>query len=199
MRFRLSILAALAAFAFALTLSPSANAQTCPADCIPWGGGGSGGNGGGDSTSTIGEPFNPFKRGTDEDSTNGNGGPGNGNNPGGPQSLLPGYVAGLSNCKTSLDGLPRVTASAIRKVEEGVSVFFVCANRNLIDQQEGVESIRGAVKQNAAMKKALRGAGAFSADDVVAVVLNGEGAKLYVHRARDKVGSAGGGAILQIY
>jgi len=93
--------------------------------------------------------------------------------------VLTGYVAGRETCEDSLGGLRAVRASAIRRVEGGVNVAPICARRNLMDQQKGVESIRTAVADNAAMTVALRRAG-YAADEVVGVVLDGRGATLYV-------------------
>ena len=111
----------------------------------------------------------------------------------GTNPTLPGYVAGLPLCKTELGGLSKVRARAIDKVDDGVTVVPICTRKNLMDQQAGIGSIRGAINDNEAMRQALREAGAYSANDVVAVVLDGEGAKLYVHRNRDAVGSLGSG------
>jgi hypothetical protein len=116
---------------------------------------------------------------------------------------LPGYVAGLPVCRTELGDLRKVRASSIDRVEHGVTVVAICTDKNLMDQQNGIPSIRSAISRNDAMHRALREAGAYSANDVVAVVLDGVGAKLYVHRARGGAGSlasdggAGGGAALR--
>lgn len=154
-----------------------AMAQTvCDGPCVV-----TGGRDGGGTSYSPAEPFNPsgdVRRDLLPD--------GDGADP-----SLPGFVAGLKVCTTRLGDLRRVRAWSIRAVDHGVSVSPICENRNLIDQQDGVESIRTALKRNRAMVEALRRAGGFVADDVVAVVLDGEGAMLYVHRNKD---SSGGGA-----
>lgn len=139
---------------------------------------GTSGGGGGDTYSPAEVPLGPTRIPMTD---------GDGANP-----TLPGYVAGLPLCTTQLGDLRRVGAWRIDHVDHGVSVAQICEQKNLIDQQEGVASIRSALKRNKVMIEALRRAGGFVPDDVVAIVLDGEGAKLYVHR--NNQGSGGGGA-----
>jgi hypothetical protein len=141
-----------------------------------------GGGGGGDGhQSETGEPFNPFDEGYLRDQFAKR-------HPDGDPKL-PGYVAGREVCNSDVGDLARVRASAITRVKAGVTVVEICTHRNLMEQQEGMASIRGAINDNAAMRTALRAGGGYSANDVVGVILDGRGARLYVHHD-----SAGGDA-----
>lgn len=191
MRIALTMAAAVALLMQVAVTLPAQAQIICDGPCVIVGGLG-GGGGGGDATDPknykAGEPFNPFGDGGKLRDQTGDDGPG-------ADPKLPGYVAGLPLCKTELGDLRKVRAGAINEVDHGVTVVAICSRKNLMDQQDGIPSIRSAIEANAAMHKALRDAGSYSANDVVAVVLDGEGAKLYVHRNRDSVGSltSGGG------
>ena len=168
------VLGLLAAALGGASIAMPATAQViCDGPCVITGGGKGGGGDSGEPYSAA-EPFNPFgdtrKVVPDGD---------------GAHPSLPGYVAGLKVCRTQLGDLRRVRASSIRAVHHGVSVSQICENKNLTDQQDGVASVRTALKRNKTMIDALHRAGGFVADAVVAVVLDGEGAKLYVHRNED--------------
>lgn len=185
----------------ALTTLPAQAQQNCGAGIACGGGNGGGGNGGGDS-SEVGEPFDPFCHVVEcdepkiaeegcmkncdqpdipkiaEEGCMKNCQPGK---PGGdPQ--IPGNTAGLVRCDAQIGDLAKVTAKQIRTVNgrDAVDVVPVCVDKNLIEQQLGVENLRSAIAQNDKMDKAL-GQGGYASDDVVGVVVGRNSAVLYVH------------------
>ena len=95
---------------------------------------------------------------------------------------IPGNQAGLVKCDAKLDDLAGVTARQIRGINgrDTVSVVPVCESMNLIKQQQGVESIRGAIAENTRMDKALDQYG-LSAGQVVGILIGRDTATLYVH------------------
>lgn len=101
--------------------------------------------------------------------------------PGGDPEI-PGNTAGLVRCDAKIGDLAKVTAKQITSVNgrDAVDVVPVCVDKNLIEQQLGVENLRHAIAQNDKMDKAL-GKGGYGADDVVGVVVGRKAAVLYVH------------------
>lgn len=183
----------------AITTLPAQAQPTCGAG-ITCGGGG--GGGGGDDDSPIGEPFDPFcmfdceekeiaeegcmKNCDDPDipvivvgeNCMKNCQPGK---PGG-EPEIPGNTAGLVRCDAKIGDLAKVTARQIGTVSgrDAVDIVPVCVDKNLIEQQQGVENLRNAIAQNDKMDKAL-GQDGYAADDVVGVIVGRKSAVLYVH------------------
>lgn len=179
---------------------------TLPAQAAQAGGcttmGPCGGGGGGGDTSDGGEPFDPFCHvvDCDEPEVAEEGCMKNCDGPDVPEIAeegcmkncqpgkpgddpkIPGNVAGLVRCDAQIGDLAKVTAKQIGSVSgrDSVQVVPVCADKNLIEQQLGVDSLRGAIAQNGKMDKAL-GQGGYAADDVVGVIVGRNSAVLYVH------------------
>lgn len=114
-------------------------------------------------------------------------GPGCGPDPGcvidcGPGGKIPGNHAGLRRCDAQIGDLKKVSAQQIRSISgrDTAEVVPVCAHKNLIEQQKGVENIRTAVANNKIMDEALDEYGT-SADYVVGVIVGRTQAVLYVH------------------
>jgi hypothetical protein len=101
--------------------------------------------------------------------------------PGG-DAEIPGNTAGLVRCDAKIGDLAKVTAKQIGTVNgrDAVDVVPVCVDKNLIEQQLGVEGLRNAIAQNDKMDQAL-GQGGYGADDVVGVIVGRKAAVLYVH------------------
>lgn len=95
---------------------------------------------------------------------------------------IPGNTAGLKRCDAKIGDLAKVTAKQITSVNgrDAVEVVPVCVDKNLIEQQLGVENLRNAIAKNDKMDAAL-GQGGYAADDVVGVVVGRKAAVLYVH------------------
>lgn len=100
----------------------------------------------------------------------------------GPGGGIPGNKVGLQRCDAKLGELKKVTVQQINSIRgrDTVDVVPVCADKNLIEQQEGVGNIRAAIAKNKIMDAALDGYGT-SADYVVGVVVGRTQAVLYVH------------------
>jgi hypothetical protein len=99
-----------------------------------------------------------------------------------PGTGIPGNTAGLVRCDAKIGDLAKVTAKQITSVSgrDAVDVVPVCVDKNLIEQQLGVENLRSAIAKNDKMDKAL-GQGGYAADDVVGVIVGRKAAVLYVH------------------
>ncbi len=102
-------------------------------------------------------------------------GPGSGSN-------IPGNKAGLKLCDAQIGELKQVTARQIKGINgrDTVQVVPVCVDKNLIEQQQGVENLRSAIAGNGKMGAAL-GQQGYSAEHVVGVVIGRTQAVLYVH------------------
>ena len=104
--------------------------------------------------------------------------------PGGgfPGGDIPGNKAGLQLCDAQIGDLKKVSAKQVRSItgRDDVQVVPVCAEKNLIEQQQGVENLRTAVANNDKMDAALDQTG-YTADDVVGLVVGRTQAVLYVH------------------
>lgn len=198
---KLVLLALVATFGLAVITTLPAQAMNCGAG-IACGGGGGGGGGGNDDTSDGGEIFDPFCHIVDcdepeiaeegcmkncdqpdipkiaEEGCMKNCQPGKP----GDDPKIPGNVAGLVRCDAQIGDLAKVTAKQIGTVSgrDAVDVVPVCVDKNLVEQQLGVDSLRGAIAQNGKMDKAL-GQGGYAADDVVGVIVGRNSAVLYVH------------------
>lgn len=99
-----------------------------------------------------------------------------------PDPEIPGNQAGLKLCDAKIGDLDKVTARQIKSVSgrDAVDVVPVCIDKNLIDQQDGVGSLRSAIAKNQSMGQAL-GQDGYAADDVVGVIVGRTQAVLYVH------------------
>lgn len=99
-----------------------------------------------------------------------------------PGTGIPGNTAGLVRCDAKIGDLAKVTAKQITSVNgrDAVEVVPVCVDKNLIEQQLGVENLRNAIAKNDRMDAAL-GQGGYAADDVVGVIVGRKAAVLYVH------------------
>lgn len=99
-----------------------------------------------------------------------------------PGGGIPGNKAGLKLCDAQIGDLKKVTAKQIKGISgrDEVQVVAVCVDKNLVEQQQGVENIRSAIAQNDNMDAAL-GQQGLGADDVVGVVVGRTQAVLYVH------------------
>jgi hypothetical protein len=176
-------------------------AQAAQAGCTTMGP--CGGGGGGGDTSDGGEPFDPFCHVVECDEEPEVAEEGCMKNCDGPDvpeiaeegcmkncqpgkpgddPKIPGNVAGLVRCDAKIGDLAKVTARQIGSVNgrDAVDVVPVCADKNLVEQQLGVESLRNAIARNDKMDKAL-GQGGYAADDVVGVIVGRNSAVLYVH------------------
>lgn len=176
-------------------------AQAAQAGCTTMGP--CGGGGGGGDTSDGGEPFDPFCHVVECDEEPEVAEEGCMKNCDGPDvpeiaeegcmkncqpgkpgddPKIPGNVAGLVRCDAKIGELAKVTARQIGSVNgrDAVDVVPVCADKNLVEQQLGVESLRNAIARNDKMDKAL-GQGGYAADDVVGVIVGRNSAVLYVH------------------
>jgi len=102
--------------------------------------------------------------------------------PGIPGGDIPGNKAGLKLCDAQIGDLAKVTAKQVKGISgrDDVQVVAVCVDKNLIEQQQGVENLRTAIAQNDNMDAAL-GQNGFGADDVVGLVVGRTQAVLYVH------------------
>lgn len=196
---KLILLALVATLGLAVITTLPAQAMNCGAGIACGGGDGGGGDG---DTSDGGEPFDPFCNVVDcdrpeiaeegcmkncdqpdipkiaEEGCMKNCQPGK---PGGDPEI-PGNVAGLVRCDAQIGDLAKVTAKQIGSVNgrDAVNVVPVCVDKNLVEQQLGVDSLRSAIAQNDKMDKAL-GQGGYAADDVVGVIVGRSSAVLYVH------------------
>lgn len=199
MNLKLVLLALVATIGLATITALPAQAQPMPCGAGIACSGGGGDDGGSDN---IGEPFDPFCHVVEcdepkiaeegcmkncdqpdipkiaEEGCMKNCQPGKpGNDP-----EIPGNVAGLVRCDAQIGDLAKVTAKQIGTVNgrDAVDVVPVCVDKNLIEQQLGVENLRSAIAQNDKMDQAL-GQGGYAADDVVGVVVGRKSAVLYVH------------------
>jgi hypothetical protein len=100
----------------------------------------------------------------------------------GPGNGIPGNHAGLKLCDAQIGDLKKVTAKQVKGISgrDDVQVVPVCLEKNLIEQQQGVENLRTAIAQNDNMDAALDETG-YVADDVVGLVVGRTAAVLYVH------------------
>ena len=100
----------------------------------------------------------------------------------GPGVGIPGNTAGLVRCDAKIGDLAKVTAKQITSVNgrDAVEVVPVCVDKNLIEQQLGVENLRNAIAKNDKMDAVLD-QGGYAADDVVGVIVGRKAAVLYVH------------------
>jgi len=100
----------------------------------------------------------------------------------GPGGQIPGNKVGLKLCDAQIGDLKKVTAKQVRSIagRDDVQVVPVCVEKNLIEQQQGVENLRTAIAQNGNMDAALDSTG-YTADDVVGLVVGRKAAVLYVH------------------